>query len=172
MGSNLGPDFLELDPILGCVGDSRRTRPPREVQYLEEVCSPAVSVMERLTESLGVPLSTRSTLSGRCVYWGANWSELHPQGSGRKNENECVREVENGSDCERLLREDVPSRKMLQSKEGCANAGSNGKGNLASVRLNVSKSAVSDLGNENAIDWSVNGCDRADHESVHDRHRR
>ena len=70
-----------------------------------------------------------------------------------------MREVENGSDCERLRCEGVPSKKMLRSKaKGCANAGSNenGSGYLASanvsVRLNVSESGVVELENESVTD--------------------
>ena len=149
-GLNLAPDSRELDPIPGCVADSRITCPPREAQYLAEVYSPAVSVMERSTASVGVRLSIRLTSSGRCVYWGASGSDLHPRGGDRKNESECAKEVENGSDCERSLRKDAPSRRMLRSKEG--------KGNLASanervsVRLNASESGVLELGNESVTD--------------------
>ena len=117
--------------------------------------------MERPTASVGARLLTRLTLSGRCVYWGANGSDLHPRGGDRKSESECV-EVENVGDCERSLREGVPSKKMLRSKEGCANAGLDGNGDLASVnesvnesvsvRLNVSESGVLELGNESVTD--------------------
>jgi len=146
MGLNLGPGFHELDPIMGCVGDSCISCPPlRKVQYLAEVYSLAVSVMERLIASVDVRPSAHSTSLDRCAYWGANGCDLHPWGGDQKNESECVKGVENGSDCERSSREGVLSRMMLRSKEGCANG-----------RLNE----------------SVNDCDRVDHESVHDRHRR
>ena len=66
--------------------------------------------MERLTASVDVRPSTHLTLSGRYVYRGASWCGLHPRGGDQKNESECVKEVENGSDCERSSCEGAPSK--------------------------------------------------------------
>ena len=73
-----------------------------------------------------------------------------------------MREVDNGSGCERLRCEGVPSKKKLRWKvKGCANAGSNenGSGYLASanvsVRLNVSEGGVVESENESVPDQSV-----------------
>ena len=102
--------------------------------------------MERVTASLGVRPSTRLTLSGRCAHLGANGSDFHHRGGTLGNESESVKEVENGNDCERLSHEDVPSKKMLRSKEqGCANES-------VSVRLNVNEGGVPELGNESVTD--------------------
>ena len=102
---------------------------------------------------MDVRQSTRLTLSGRC----ANGCDSHRWGGDRKNESKYVKEVENRCDCERLLRGDVPLRKMLRSKEeGCMNVGLNV--NLASVnesvsvRPNVSESGGLELGNESVTD--------------------
>ena len=66
-----------------------------------------------------------------------------------------MREVDNGSDCERLRCEGVPSKKMLRSKaKGCANAGSNenGSGYLASANVSVREGGVVESENESVPD--------------------
>ena len=95
------------------------------------------------------------------MYYGANGSDFRPRKGGQKNESESVKEVENGSDCERLRCEGVPSKKMLQSKaKGCAKADSNENGSgypasvneSVSVRPNLSESGVVELENESVTD--------------------
>jgi len=91
-----------------------------------------------------------------------NASDSHPHGSTRKKGCECVRGVEGGSDYERLLHEDAPSKKMLRSKEeeGCVNASVNEDANgypasaneSGGARLNVSEGEILNSGNESVND--------------------
>jgi len=111
--------------------------------------------MERLTANVDVRPSTRLTLSGTCGYENVNASDSHQHGNAREKGSECVRGAEGGIDCERLLHEERPSKKMLRSKEeGCANASviEDVNGYLASVRLNVSEDEILNLGNESVND--------------------
>ena len=126
----------------------------------------AVSVMERLVASVDARPSIRPRLSGTGVHGSVNASDCHPHGSVQENESERVKGVENWSDYEKLVREDVP--KILRSKEGegCANVNVNEGGN---VRLNVSESVISRSGNECVNGQNVNDCDRGDHANAHAR---
>ena len=92
----------------------------------------AVSVTERLVVSVGARPSIRLRLSGTGVHGNVNANYCHPHMSER------VKGVEDTSDYERLVDEDVPS-KILRSKEGdrCTNEGANGYLASGSVYLNV-----------------------------------
>ena len=106
-GSNLALDSHELDPIEGCTGDDYVSHPPllREVECSAGVYLRVVSVMERLAASPDIRPLIRLTLSGMCVNENvsASASDSHPHGSGRKNESECVKEVESEGDCVGVL---------------------------------------------------------------------
>ena len=59
--------------------------------------------MGRLAAGVGARPSTRSTLSGTCVYESVNASDPHPHGSTQENENERGEESENRGNCEKLV---------------------------------------------------------------------
>lgn len=99
--------------------------------------------MERSAARVNAQRLTYLTLFGTCVHENVDGS--HPHENAQGNESERVKGVE------RLLHDDLPPKRTLESKgEACVNVSVNGY--RASVRLNASESVILKMENERASD--------------------